>query len=276
MKSVLLLLLGLFVFLPGRSQFTRRPVASPAIGLGAYSRTHADVFSYTNNTASLAQLKKTTAGVYGERRFLLTELNYFAASIAVPVASSGNFGLNAGYYGFTDYNETQVGLAYARSLGTKADIGVQFDYNGIRIAGYGNAAAVNLRAGALLHISEKLHAGMHIYNPVGGKFGKDQLEKLASVYAAGLGYEASEKFFVSTEIVKVEDKPVNVVAGIQYKFIPQLLARAGIATETSASYLALGLQLKNFRVDFTASHHPQLGFSPGLLLLFSSNTAAKN
>ena len=159
--------------------------------------------------------------------------------------SSGNFGLKAGYYGFSEYNETQLGLAYARKLGTKLDIGVQFNYNGVSISGYGNATAVSFEIGTIMHITDQLHAGLHINNPVGGKFGKDQQEKLPSVYTFGLGYDASEKFFVSTEIIKEEDQPVNVNAGIQYKFIPQLLARAGISSATSSVWLGVGFYGKH-------------------------------
>jgi hypothetical protein len=269
-KSSFILLLSVLSVIDLHSQTLRRPVAAPYTGFGAYSLNHSDVFSFTSNQASLAQLKNPAAGVYGERRFLQSELNNYTAVIAVPT-HSGNFGLKAGYSGFSDYNETQLGLAYARKLGNKVDIGVQFNYNGIRIAGYGNTSAISFEAGTVFHITDKLHTGFHINNPVGGKFGKNQQEKLPSVYTAGFGYEASEKFFFSAEIMKEEDQPVNVNAGIQYKFIPQLQARAGISTATSSAWIGLGLSLKFFRVDVTTNYHPQLGITPGLLLVFSFN-----
>lgn len=252
----------------GKAQVLRRPVAAAYAGFGAYSINHVDVFSFTANQASLAQVKNIAAGVYGERRFLLNELNNYTGVVAVPT-SSGNFGLKANYSGFSDYNESAVGLAYGRKLGAKVDIGAQFNYHGIRIAGYGNASAISFELGTILHISEKLHAGVHASNPVGGKFGKDQQEKLSSVYSLGLGYDASEKFLVNVEIEKEEDQPVNVNAGLQYKFLPQLLARAGVSSATSSAWLGLGLTLKSFRVDVTASYHPQLGVTPGILLLFN-------
>lgn len=236
-------------------------------GLGAYSINHADVFSFTANQAALAQMKNASAGVYGEKRFLLEVLSLYHFAVAVP-ASSGNFGVKGGYYGFSDYNESQLGLAYARKLGQKVDVGVQFNYNSIRISGYGNASAINFEIGTLLHLTDRLHAGVHAYNPVGGKFGKNADEKLASVYSFGFGYEASENFFVSAEIEKEENQPVNVNAGMQYKFLPQLMARCGIATNTSTLYAGMGLYLKNFRLDVVASHHPQLGVTPGLMLLY--------
>lgn len=265
-KPGLILLFVLFHFV-SRDQAVRRPVAALYTGLGAYSTNQVDVFSFTSNQASLAQMKNASAGVYGERRFMLDELSFYQLAIALPT-HSGNFGIKTGYFGFSDYNETQMGLAYARKLGEKVDVGVQFNYDGIRVSSYGNASAINFEIGALLHLTDKLSAGIHAYNPVGGKFGKNAGEKLASVYTAGLGYEASEKFFVSVEIEKEENQPVNVNAGMQYKFLPQLIARAGIATTTSNVYGGVGFFLKTFRIDVVASYHQQLGITPGLLLVY--------
>jgi hypothetical protein len=179
-----------------QAQTLRKPISANYIGLGAYSLNHVDVFSFTSNQASLAQIQQASAGVYGERRFLLSELNNYSVAIALPT-SSGNFGLKTNYYGFSDYNETQLGLAYGRKIGNKIDIGAQFNYHSIRIAGYGNASTISFELGTVMHVTDRLHAGVHVANPVGGKFGKDQQEKLSSVYTIGLGYDASEKFFIA-------------------------------------------------------------------------------
>ncbi|NOT51532.1 MAG: hypothetical protein HOP10_09670 [Chitinophagaceae bacterium] len=272
-RIVLLFTLSCSCFL-SQAQILRRPVAGAYTGFGAYSISHVDVFSFTANQASLAQLKNISVGVYGERRFMLDELNNFTTAIGLPTAT-GNFGVKANYSGFTDYNETELGLAYGRKLGNKVDIGAQFNYHGIRIAGYGNASAISFELGTIFHITERLHAGVHTANPVGGKFGKDQQEKLSSVYSFGLGFDASEKFLVSAEIQKEEDQPVNINAGMQYKFLPQLLARIGVSSATSSAWLGLGLTIKSFRLDITAGYHPQLGVTPGLLLLFNFNSKAK-
>lgn len=253
--------------LASHCQSMQSPVAAPCLGGGAYSINQVDVFSFSSNQASLAQLKSSAAGIYGERRYLLTELSNYRASVAVP-SHSGNFGLQAGYFGSANYNETQLGLAYARKLGIKMDVGVQFNYNGIKAAGYGKASAISFEAGTIFHITDKLHIGFHVNNPVGGKFGKNTEEKLPSVYTIGFGYDASRQFYFSTEIVKEENEDINVIAALQYKFIPQLLARIGLSSATSVVWFGIGLKLHSFRLDMTASYHPQLGITPGLLLLF--------
>ncbi len=251
-------------------QILRRPLAAPYAGLGAYSLNHADVFSFTANQASLAQVKNTAAGVYAERRFFLSELNDYTA-VTCLLTKSGNFAVQVHHTGSADYSESQFGLAYGRSLGKKADIGTQFNYNTTRISGYGNASAISFELGTILHLTERLHAGVHVSNPVGGKFGKTRSEKLSSVFVAGFGFDASEKFFTGFEIEKEEGQPVNVHAGLQYKFMPHLLARTGISSATSSVWAGLGFTFKSFRVDISSSYHPQLGISPGLLFLFNFN-----
>ena len=250
------------------SQNLRKSTTATYAGLGAYSINHADVFSFISNQASLAQLKNAASGIYGERKFLLTELSHYTVVFGLPTRS-GNFGFKGDYYGFSKYNETQLALAYGRKLSDKIDLGAQFNYNGIRAAGYGNAAAISVEIGAILHLTDKFHTGLHINNPVGGRFGKGLEEKLSSFYTFGMGYEASDKFFVSAEIIKEEDQPVNLNTGIQYKFLSQLLARIGISTAASTGWLGVGFSWRLLRLDLTAAYHPQLGITPGLLLLFN-------
>jgi len=267
-KYLLILIAPLFfLYYYGIAQSLRQPVSSLYPGLGAYSTKQHDVFSFVNNQAALVQIKKAAAGVYGERRFLLAATSLYTVAVAMP-SSMGNFGVNLKYGGFKNFNESQAGLAYARSLGSKIDIGVQFNYYGYRVPGYNSANTVNFEIGAMIHLTDHLNVGFHVYNPVGGKFSKTE-EKLTTAYTIGLGYDASDRFFVSAEIVRQEDYPVNVNAGMQYQFMKQFFIRAGISSASSTAYGGAGIGWNNFRLDFSGSYHPQLGWSPGLLLIFN-------
>jgi len=253
------------------AQALRQPISAVYVGLGAYSTQQQDVFSFVNNQAALAQYETATAGVYGERRFMLSETSLYTAAVAIP-SSLGNFGVSAKYLGFKNFNESQFGLAYGRSLGKKVDIGIQFNYYGYRVPTYESDNTVSIEIGALVHLTDKLNAGLHVYNPVGGKFSKTD-EKLTSAYKFGLGYDVSEKFFVSAELVKEEDFPVNMNAGFQYQFAKQFFARGGISSANSIGYAGLGLAWNNLRLDISGSYHPQLGMSPGLLLIYNFSSA---
>jgi hypothetical protein len=257
-----------------QAQVIRQPLSIRYAGLGAYSKNFVDVFSATTNQASLAQLKSGGFGVYGERRYLLEELNQFSAIVAYPT-SGGTFALQGDYFGFSSYNENQLGLAYGRKITEQVDIGVKFNYHTVQIAGYGNASAVNFEAGTIIHLTDNLHAGLHVYNPLSSKLGKNSNEKLASVYQIGTGYEASDKVFLSAEITKQEDLPLSVSAGMQYNVSENVFLRGGISTLSNNSYFGVGLQLGFARVDLNTAYHPQLGFTPGILLLVNFKNPTK-
>ncbi len=271
MKTLFFLLLILCDVSSLYAQSVRYPLAQPYAGLSAYSLVQHDPLSFTGNQAALAQLRQAGLGIYGERRFMLKENSSYTMGIAVP-SRLGNAGLVLQYAGFAHFNESRVGLAYARRLGALLDLGIQFTYYGYRVPVYGGASTVTVEAGILLHPIDKWNLGVHVYNPVGGRLGKStspllKHEKLASAYKIGLGYDASEQFFISAEIVKEEDKPVNAIAGFQYRFTQQFFLRAGFVSETTLLYAGAGISWKLFRLDISVSYHPQLGFSPGILLI---------
>jgi hypothetical protein len=259
------------------AQSVRYSIALPYVGLSAYSTQQTDPLSFTANQAALAKIKQAGVGLYSEQRFLLSATNSYALSTALPT-KLGNFGIQLNYAGFKNFNENKIGLAYARSLGEKVDVGVQFNYYSYRIPSYGNASSINFEAGAIIHFTDKLNGGIHIYNPVGGKLSNTDNEKLASAYRIGLGYDASENFFISGEIIKEEDKPVNVIAGFQFHFAKQFYARAGFISVSSTPFAGAGIGWKNMRLDVSGSYHPQLGFSPGILFIanFGNKNAAAN
>ena len=262
---ILLLYMLFFILNRAIAQSLRYPIALPYASLTAYSTLQPEPLSFTANQAALAALKLAGIGIYGERRFLLKETSSYVLATAFPT-KMGNFGIQFNYSGFKDFNENKIGLAYARALGTKLSIGIQFNYYGYRIPGYSSNSSLNFEAGILLHFTEKLHGGFHVYNPVKMKTVKTGIDRPAAAYKMGLGYDASANFFVSGEIVKEEDKPVNVTAGMQYQFAKQFFVRAGFMSQSSLLFAGAGISWANLRLDVAGSYHPQLGFSPGLLL----------
>ena len=269
MKSCIsIVFTGIFI-LGGQAisgQSLRYAVSMPYSGLMTYSRQQSDPFSFTGNQAALAGIKNTAVGLFGERRFLLAPLSAYVLAAAIPTYL-GHIGIVFNYGGFKNFNEYKIGLAYARKLTSTIEIGVQFNYYSYRIPAYGNAGTINFEMGAIWHLSAKLNGGIQVYNPVGGKIGKKAKEKLASAYKAGLGYDASDHFFIGAEVIKEEDKPVNIIAGMQYHFARQFFARVGISGATGSVYFGAGISMKNWRLDVTGSYHFQLGLSPGILLV---------
>ncbi len=256
------------------SQSLRYNIAQPYISLSAYSTEQKNPLSFTSNQAALASIKSAGAGVYAEQRFLLAATSAYTAAIALPT-NLGNFGLQLNYAGFSNFNENKIGIAYAKKLGKAIDLGVQFNHYSYQIPGYNTASTIFFEIGTIIHLTDKLIGGFHIYNPIGGRLSKTEDDKLSSVYKFGLGYDASENFNISTEIIKEENKTVNIVAGFQYHFAKQFFLGGGFISQTSSPYAGAGIGWKNLRLDVSASYHSQLGFSPGILLVINFESKKK-
>ncbi|RYZ30701.1 MAG: hypothetical protein EOO10_01855 [Chitinophagaceae bacterium] len=268
MKRVFLFTVLFFCTLGLTAQVTRTPVSVLYPSIGAYSSQFKDAFSFRSNTAALAGLKDFSAGVFSERRFLVEELSTYSFALAMPT-SSGNFGVKGDYSGGQLYKEATLGFAYGRKLGEKAALGLGFNYVSLNASGYGSASALTFDAGAIFQLTDQLQIGIHAYNPVSMKMGKTGDEKLPPLFSVGLGYDVSPQFYLGTEIVKTEDQPLSVNAGFHYVFAEKLVAQGGISSATSVYYIGFGVQVKSFRVDATASFHPYLGTTPGLLFIYA-------
>ena len=262
----------LFTVLIARAQMSGNPLADYP-GASAFSIQHADIGSCTINPASLAQLKQTAIGLYAQRPFLLKEMNEYTAMAGI-VTAPGNFAGSICYGGYAGYNETHVQLAYGRKLGTKLDIGVQACYHRFQISnGYGAASTLTMKVGTVLHISDKLHTGFIVDNPLPNRFGQIKDEKLPTIILAGIGYEPSSKFLFSVKLQKEENHPVSINPVVQYNPVRRILIRAGIQPETNSSWLGAGFIFKQYRLDIAAAYHQQLGVTPGLMLIINFEPA---
>ncbi len=263
------LLSALLGFITVTGQVSVQPIAARYLPLGAYSNKFNDVFGARANAASLSTLKKGGIGVYGEKRYGVENLNMYAMSAALQT-NSGNFGVYGSYFGFSQSNQAQLSLAYGRKITQAIDIGASFHYHTINQSGiYGSSSAITGSLSMLLHLSEKITAGFNIYNPFRASWSKvADDERLPARYTFGMGYDASDKFYLTAELEKEESQPLNVNVAMHYQFIPQLFVRGGVASQTSSYFAGLGMVFSDFRLDLATSFHPQLGVSPGVVLMY--------
>lgn len=264
-KLILLFFFGI-ISLSVHAQSMRYAVAAPYLGLDAYSASPSTPFSFSGNQASLTKTRKPGIGLYGEEGFLLSALRNYRLSAVLP-SRLGNFGIQLNYGGFSNMNHYRFGMAYARSLGKWISIGIQFSYFGYRIPSYKGYSGIDTEIGAILHLNRQLHFGLHAYNPIG----KASKGAVNAVYKAGLGYDASDKFYTGIEIMKEEARPATVVAMAQYRLSGIIYVKGGFSSSPASPFLAVGIGVRRFRLDLSVSHHPQLGFSPGILIILEKN-----
>lgn len=274
MKCANLLLMSLYCIIAGsKAQSSKSPTSAWYSYSGTYSKDFSTAFSVYANPASLAIINRFSAGAYGEKRFMLSELGNYSAVIAIPT-SSGNFALTADYFGYKAYNETTLGISYGRKIGELAYIGARFKYQSVLIQSYGKASTINAEIGSIFQLTPQLWSGLSVENPFPVRFGKERDEKLTPLYKAGVGYTLSPACYFGLTVFKEEDHDPGIHIGVHYRPIKQLFAGAGIVTVNHSWYFGAGYLYKNLRLDFTVSFHNRLGMSPGLLLLYDPTQQA--
>jgi hypothetical protein len=246
-------------------------IRTSAAGLHAsvYQKDFADAFSFNENQALLASSQHVVAGVYTEKKYLIDELGYVAGTLSFP-AISGGIGILLQYFGFSAYNESNLGISYGRRLGKWADIGVQFNYICLNSLGYGSAFSINAELGIILHLSDQLHAGISVYNPGGSLWNRASNEKLAASFKTGCGYVISNEFYLELDLIKEEDQPTDIQAAIRCQFVNEFFGTLGIEANDFSPFGGAGWGWKKMRIYISVSHHPQLGFTPGLSLQFGN------
>jgi hypothetical protein len=240
-----------------------------ATALGNASVTLADVFSVTTNQAGLGFVEQYAVGIYADRKFLNAAINNFNVAVALPIKKTGTFGINANYYGYKYYNETKVGLAYARSFNSKVAFGVQFDYLRMTALELGSRNFFTFEVGIQYKPWKVLTIGAHVYNPIPYKVEKVYGERLPTIIKFGLGYEPSAKVLLAAEYEQdIHYKP-QFKAGVEYRPIKYFTIRAGVQTTPFSASVGFGGNVSGFSMDVSGSYHPVLGFTPQLSMIYS-------
>ena len=228
-----------------------------------------DAFSLFSNQAGLAFVEHLSIGILGEQRYLLPELQTVAAGVALPT-NAGTFGLQLGYFGFSDYNEQKIGLAYARKLGENLALGAQFDYLNTRITESGSQGLVTFELGAIMQVSDQLRAGVHLFSPARIAVLEDEF--LPTRISAGLGYQPAEEILLAVELEQQLDGFFRVKGGVDYQVIDILFLRIGGATNPALGSFGLGLDIQEkIRIDFATQYHLILGWTPAIGLSYSAS-----
>ncbi|MEZ5084412.1 MAG: hypothetical protein R2750_13345 [Bacteroidales bacterium] len=278
--------LAVFAIYPENSGATEfnRPNGGRSAGMAYSSVTLSDFWSIQNNQAGLANLTAFAAGINYENQFLVNEMSLKSGGFVAP-SKFGVFGLNYQYFGYSQFSRSKIGLAYGKSFGEKISAGLQLDYLSTHIAeDYGNKSNVTFELGVRAVLSENLVLAAHTFNPINAKLEDQFGERISAIYKLGLMYTITDDFLIMAEAEKAMNFKPLIRGGIEYIIIEQLSARVGYSTLPSSSgsddfsiaslyTFGFGLKLGSLDIDFAASVHQVLGWSPvvSLVYKFGSN-----
>ena len=252
-----------------------------------------DVWSMGNNVAGLGEVQRPTVGFYGENRYFSTALNVAAFSLALPLgrqpaAATGPVAVIAGAEGGSDapaprpwarhgvvglevqrfggqlYNETRVGVGYGYRFG-QISLGGRVDILQVSIEGLGSRrVAMGTLGGQIEVLPHRLSFGVALYNISQTKLASYQDERVPTILKAGLAYRPGAQVLLLVEAEKDVERAANFKVGLEYRPVPVLAARLGLAALTEQASAGIGVQAGAFQIDYAAAFQQALGFSQHL------------
>ncbi|RLD39147.1 MAG: hypothetical protein DRI74_01615 [Bacteroidetes bacterium] len=253
----------LFFNLPLHALQPNQAVGAKALSMGGISLLPADFWSVFNNQAGLAYQTNWAAGfAYDSYLGLDKNLSLKSGGFLIPT-NSGTFGLSLSYFGYSDYHEQKIGLAYGKSLGKIFSVGIQIDYLSLNIGNeYGNAQAVTFEIGLLANLSKDLQIATHIYNPFMVKLGKVNPEITPAILKLTTAYRIESDILILAEYEQSIYAHGIFKVGMEYHLIDNIFVRGGLSTNPNLFSFGVGFNFNGFNIDFGSSYHQTLGFSP--------------
>jgi len=264
---ILSLILFLFINNSANSQTINNQIGGRSAGMANSSIILSDLWSTYNNQAGLGYLQDITVGVFHQSGFI-AEQSLKAFAVAIPT-KTGTISTSYSYYGYSQYNESSIGIAYGKRFGEIFSFGLKIDYLHTKIAEeYGNAGMVICEAGLLSEPIENLYIGAHIYNPSRMKIGESK-EKIPTILRFGIGYNFSDRVLLSLETEKNIEYNVVYKVGIEYQIIENISLLAGVSTNPSQNAFGIGFKWKGINANIAFMHHQTLGYKPHLSLSYA-------
>ncbi|MBN2669552.1 MAG: hypothetical protein JXR60_10020 [Bacteroidales bacterium] len=231
-------------------------------GMGNSSMALSQVWSVNYNTAGIANLKQAEIGIYYTNRFLMQELSS-QSFVAVLPSKFGNWGVEIDHFGYQIHNETQIGLAYAKTLNKYLSLGVKFDYLNLHQEEvYGNISTILAEVGVLSHPYESIYLGFYVYNPSLSKYNTVDDFKAPTILSFGGAYTPDPLVNLTIQVDKPLEHSATYKLGVEFNLKDALFLRTGVNISPNAYFLGLAYYFKNIRMDFAFSYQNTLGVSP--------------
>ncbi len=265
-KIIVLSLVILFVgnLKAGNENFT---IGARQAGMGGCGLTIRDVWGSQHNQANLAFIDQYSFGAYYENKFLLKETSLKSFAGAIPVGNAGCFGIVGNQFGYTNYNQLKVGLAYGRKIAKDFSAGLQLNYNALRLGDiYGSKKSFTAEFGINTKLIDKLTFAAHAYNVSRSLLTKTNNEFIPTTVRFGLEYKFSDAVFALVESESTINQKTNIKFGVEYNLKQKFYLRTGLNTNPFLLSFGFGYNYKSVFVDVATAYHQVLGFTPALSL----------
>ena len=224
----------------------------------------------SNQAAGLA-IDGLNYGMLAEKKYLLNELNQIVFFI------SKNYGKNGmtviqDYNGFSESYCMQTSFGFTKDISDNTSIGIRFNYFFRHIKGHQNSKSIGGELSLIKQLSKELKTGLIIINPqcIFSKKNNSFYEN-DFFFKWGLLYDVTKHFYLFLDFIKLQSGQLGIVGGCTYNFNKSVDAMFSFSVHEMSNRLSVGFNLKKMKIKLMSTFHPQLGYSPSIMLLSSLN-----
>ena len=239
------------------------PIGARASALANTSVTLSDCWSHFHNPGIVPTNQQPQFGLFYQTRFLAKELQQQAFSGVIPI-KKGALTVGGQFYGYEQFRATRIGVGYAQQLSAVFSMGIQGNFNQIRLGGnYGSSIRGTIEAGFFANLSPKWKMGMSVFN-IGRQHIWVNGDRFGTTMKIGTSYEPSKKVKTLFEIEKQVLYPMNAKCAFEY--FPNQAFALRLGTQTQPFLIAFGFAYikKNIQLDLSSQFHPVLGWTPSV------------
>jgi hypothetical protein len=277
MRFLFYLLCLIIIYKPLSANGVDNLSGARADGLGGAGTALNDFGTAGQNTVAFAFVKHVAAAITIQNAYFISGLSSYSIAMACPFKKVGSFGFQANYFGYVLFNQTKLGLAYAKSFGENLSAAMQFNYLQTSIGdGYGSGDAITIEGGLQYKITKKLTLGLHLYNPLKSKISNLNIEALPVLFQMGIAFNFSQKGLIVLETEKDIAFKAIFKTGVEYELLKSFSLRLGLSHQPAASpgtnysvaSFGFGLKIKQVNLDMASAWHSVLGFKPKITLCY--------
>lgn len=225
-----------------------------------------DIWALQANPAGITFIDQPAISVNYIKHLLSDEIS--SQGIVGVIPFRNNFiGISFQRYGFSAYNESKVGFAYAKRFGENFSLALNGNYHQLKITDYGSSTGFSIDFGVLYHLNSNFSIGAFTSNPSQQKFNSNLVViKIPTSFNIGATYLATNKVLIATTISKVLDQAIDFRLGLEYKLYDLLSLRGGLSAKPFKQYFGFGLNYKKFAVDMATTYNENLGYAPQIAI----------
>jgi hypothetical protein len=248
-----------------KSQSLKFPLNDHGICISSKYQNPDNPFVIFENPSAITNAKFKSFGFFGENKYLLNELSRFSFAFTSPT-KIGFLGMGLNYFGNADYNETSLFFDYAHNLNYKSALGIFFQPQINKTKNCSNQYTLAGAVGMNIELNEKISTGICIRNQFSFNKNTDASMDNKIELLSELKYDVTKDFLISIAIYKQYNYATNAVISLKYHYKKRMFIDYGFIGGLNQMYLGIGFSLDKMNLEVISSFHPDLGYSPSLLL----------